>query len=199
MLRVVCARRSCSRPLFSSVLPRQCSRSLPIYCTSLPYLGFEFVFSSPETRSLSPNNRYTHLSTHPCALPHADASTVPSTVLNDLLPPDPIPLLFDVPIQLRLLSSSYGLRRASCCSHSLCSNPCCSHPTLPRAPRRPNSHTHTLQKRADSIPRNHRIHRPSTMLASTVVWPISSACASAAAFDWATLSSIAFCLLRLLM
>ena len=60
--------------------------------------------------------------------------------------------------------------------------------------------THTiLQKRADSIPRNHRIHRPSTMLASTVVWPISSACASAAAFDWATLSSIAFCLLRLLM
>ena len=75
------------------------SRSLPIYCTSLPYLGFEFVFSSPETRSLSPNNRYTHLSTHPCALPHADASTVPSTVLNDLLPPDPIPLLFDVPIQ----------------------------------------------------------------------------------------------------
>ena len=46
----------------------------------------------------------------------------------------------------RLLSSSYGLRRASCCSHSLCSNPCCSHPTLPRAPRRPNSHTHHPSK-----------------------------------------------------
>ena len=97
----------------------------------------------------------------------------------------------------RLLSSSYGLRRASCCSHSLCSNPCCSHPTLPRAPRRPNSHTHhPSKKRAESVPRNHRIHRPSNMLASTVVWPISSACASAAAFDLATLSSIAFCLLR---
>ena len=48
MLRVVCARRSCSRPLFSSVLPRQCSRSLPIYCTSLPYLGFELYSLLPK-------------------------------------------------------------------------------------------------------------------------------------------------------
>ena len=198
MLRVVCARRSCSRPLFSSVLPRQCSRSLPIYCTSLPYLGFEFVFSSPET--ISPNNRYTHFSTHPCARPHADASTVPSTVLNDLLPPDTIPLLFDVPIQLpgcyhhhTVFVALHAAPTASVPTHVAPTPRCRALLADPIA-------THTiLQKRADSVPRNHRIHRPSNMLASTVVWPISSACASAAAFGWATLSSIAFCLLRLLM